>query len=95
MNGNIYAFISGQCHLQRLYIKYKDMFLPLLSVEGKYFVRLGKKKLRWKIFFQGGKLGSLISRKFSRRIHYSSLSIRKDMYVYSSDIDYIHDIGMP
>ena len=29
--------------------------MPLLSIEGKYFVRLGKKKLRWKIFFQGGK----------------------------------------
>ena len=71
------------------------MLLPLLSVEGKYFVRFGKKKLKWKIFFQGGKLGSLISRKFSGRIHYSSLSIRKDMYVYSLDIDYIHDIGMP
>ena len=46
------------------------MFLPLLSIEGKYFVRIGKKKLRWKIFFQGGKLGSLISRKFLGRIHY-------------------------
>ena len=24
-----------------------------------------------------------------------ALSIQKDMYIYSSDIDYIHEIGMP
>ena len=75
-----------------LSIKYRDMLLPLLSVEGKYFVRLGK-KLRWKIFFQGGKLGSLISRKFPGRIHYCGCLIEySEGYVCS---DYIHEIGMP
>ena len=28
-------------------------------------------------------------------LSFFALSIRKDMYVYSSYIDYIHDIGMP
>ena len=67
-----------------LSIKYRDMLLPLLSV-----VRLGK-KLRWKIFFQGGKLGSLISRKFPGRIHYCGCLIEySEGYVCSY---YIHEI---
>ena len=45
--------------------------------------------------FPGWEIGLFNFQEVSGRIHYSSLSIRKDMYVYSSDIDYIHDIGMP